>query len=337
MVRSLYYEAVRVLVRTWGSASPESLARTLALFRWAGDSDRLGGRRKQYLGHFERIFPESSPAWRRSVMRSYWVTHQRAMLGLYDAGRLGPRSLESRVTWVGRELLDEALSASRGVLLLVPHFGDERTLHILLAIAGYPMHVVSAAYEGQSDSTRRARLEASMKWHHVAFPGDNPRWMYDALSAGEVIQIAPTAYGGPRGIWVESFGVPVLASSTALRLQAAKGCRTLMAVNWALAGLRWRIEFREFAPDGDLVGSAQRLFDAITRLGREAPGQYNWMNLTIRHRETNTMARTGTIPTEERDLEATALPADAEPSRISSVRVLPAAMGMSKALEPAGG
>jgi KDO2-lipid IV(A) lauroyltransferase len=335
VVRSLYYEAVRMLVRTWGAASPESLARTLAFFRNAADSDRLGGRRLQYLGHLGRIFPESTPAWRESVMRSYWITHQRAMLGLYDAARLGPDSLDKRVEWAGRDLLDEALSSGKGVLLLAPHFGDERTMHILLAIAGYPMHVISTAYEGQSESTRKARLEASMKWHHVAFPSDSPKWMFDALSAGEVIQIAPTAYGGPRGIWVESFGVPVLASSTPLRLHAAKRCRMLTAVNWALPGLRWRIEFREFLPGPDPVESTQGLFDSLTRLGREAPGQYNWMNLAIRHRETNTLARLGRIPADESELESSSVHGDGEPVRISPVRDLPPAMGLSDALRKA--
>jgi KDO2-lipid IV(A) lauroyltransferase len=304
----------------------------LALSRDLTDADWLGGRRKQYDGHLARIFPGSSPAWRRSVMRNYWRTHQRAMLGLYDAANLGPRSIAARVSWTGRELLDEALEDGRGTILLAPHFGDERTMHILLAIAGYPMHVISATYEGQSESKRKARLEASMKWHHVAFPGDNPRWMFDALTAGEIIQIAPTAWGGPRGIWVESFGVPVLASSTPMRLQASTGCRTLVAVNWALPGLRWHIEFRVFEPGTDIVETTQDLFYRLTRLGREAPGQYNWMNLAIRHRETNTLARLGRIPSDEREVEDAATREDTEPSRISSARDLPPGMGLSKAL-----
>jgi len=262
-------------------------------------------------------------------MRAYWLTHQRAMLGLYDAARLDRAGLDSRISWGGRELLDEALAQGRGVLLLAPHFGDERTMHILLAIAGYPMHVISTAYEGQAEAKRRARLETSMRWHHVAFPGDNPRWMFQALGNGEVIQIAPTAWGGPRGIWVRSFGVPVLASSAPARLHAATGCRTLFACCRALPGLRWRVELEDFRACSDPVRSTQDLFDRITLLGREAPGQYNWMNLAIRHRETNTLIRLGAVPADEHEVERLALRADGDPLRIGGHRDLPPAMGIS--------
>lgn len=331
-MKGLYYTIVRFLAGTWGAVAPESLVRFLAVWRLLQDTIRPGGRTRSYLGHLERVFPDADSRRRRSILNTYWQTHQRAMLGLFATGRLGAEGLLPRITWEARSLLDDSIREGSGTLLLAPHFGDERTLHIALAMAGYPMHVISASYEGHPGASRRARLENSMRWHHVAFPDDDPRWMFEALRRNEIIQIAPTAYGGPRGLWVDSFGVPVLGSSTPLRLARATGCRMLIALDWALPGLRYRIEFRPFEATGDAPMDEQRLFDELTRIGREAPGQYNWMNLSIRHRETNTIARLGHIPRDERELEAASVPSDSDPGLVSPADSLPVAMGMSPLL-----
>lgn len=319
--RSAYYALTGALARSWGRLSPETLARMLGFVRFLEDSTS-SGRRRIYLGHLERILPELSPKERESVLRGYWVVHQRAMLGLYLAGDLSGSPGRRRVEWSGRDLLEEALARRRGVVLLAPHFGDERTLHILLALSGYSVHVVSADYSGAPERVRRTRLETSMRLHHVAFPDENPRWMYRALEAGDIVQIAPTAYGGPRGIAVSSFGVPVLASATPFRLAAATGCCLLTALNHALPGLRYRIELHPFETTGNPVSDVCALFDDLSSIGRMHPCQYNWMNLAIRHRETNTLLRLGRIPADERELESLALPEDDDPRRIGSLAAL---------------
>jgi KDO2-lipid IV(A) lauroyltransferase len=231
-----------------------------------------------------------------------------------------------RVEWTGRDILDSALASGKGVLLLVPHFGDERTLHILLAMAGYPVHVISSGYDGAPEVVRRTRLEASRRWHHIAVTGENPRWMFDALGKGEVVQIAPTAYGGPRGSWVESFGIPFLVPSTPSRLKKATGCRLIIGFNHALRGLRYRIEFQSFESERDEPGFSQELFDRIEEIAGDFPDQYNWMTLTIRHRESNTIARTGFVPVDEAELEAHAITEDSSPGVVRSLPEILAAL-----------
>lgn len=312
MLRSAYYLSISGITRAVGFRGAEPMAGLMSAVRY-----RANGRKNlAYLGHLERIFPDSDVDWRIQVLKGYWRVHQRAFLGLFHAGRLSPEIIPERVEWENRHLLDEALTEGRGVMLLSPHFGDERTLHILLAMAGYPMHVISSRYPGASDIVRKARLGVSMKWHHVGFPDESPGWIYRALRGNEIVQTSPTAWGGPRGHWVMSFGVPVLASSTPIRLAASTGCRLLVACNHALPGVRYRIAFRSFDPTTlDEAGTGE-LFGEFDRLGTAHPEQYNWMNLVIRHRETNTMARLGSIPSSEVTLESTVVPADWDPGNI---------------------
>lgn len=286
---------------------------------------RLLGNRKLnrvYLGHLHRIFPDKGSEELKRLLAGYWRVHQRAFLGLFYSRRFSHSYIEGLVETANIQVLDNAVSEGRGVLLLVPHFGDERMLHILLAIMGYRIHVISSRYEGAPEILRQARLGVSERWHHVAFPDQPVGWLYEALGKGEVVQISPTAYGGPRGHWVWSFGVPVLASSTPVRIAASTGCRLVTAWNRVLPGMRYEMGFSEFHPSSlDVRGTAE-LFSSYGDLARNYPEQYSWMNTVIRHRESNTIARLGRIPADERELEAETDPADWDPENVPDPQML---------------
>ena len=273
--------------------------------------------KRVYLGHLARVFPDSEASTLKRILRDYWRVHQRAFLGFFYSKRFVRGMLEELVVFRGLDVLDRAVSRGRGVLLLVPHFGDERMLHILLAIRGYRMHVISSRYEGAPEVVREARLSVSMRWHHVAFPDQPVGWLFEALSEVDVVQISPTAYGGSRGHWVWSFGVPVLASSTPMRVAASTGCSLVIGYNRALPNMRYEISFEDFMPASlDAMGTAQ-LFERFGSLAGEFPEQYSWMNLAIRHRETNTIARLGRIPADETILEREAVERDWEPDVVA--------------------
>jgi KDO2-lipid IV(A) lauroyltransferase len=320
LLRGLYYRFVRLLFGICGFRGSEALAGFMSLLRRTGGALSPSSSSGMYSGHMARIFPDLDETSRKGVVRGFWRTHQRAMLGLFACDRYPAEAMLDRVEWSGRDMLDEALSRGRGVLLLVPHFGDERTLHILLAMAGYPVHVISSGYEDAPGVVRRARLEATRKWHHMGLAGENPRWMYDALGRGDIVQFAPTAYGGPRGTWVELFGAPVLVPSAPARLGGSTGCAMVLGVNHALPGLRYRLEFLPFSPGMEEPGFSSELSGMMEELGRKHPDQYNWMTYCIRHRETNTIFRTGSVPADERELEALSVPGDSSPELVRSLR-----------------
>ncbi len=319
-LRGTYYLAISGLTKILGLRGAEFLAGLLSTVRYLGNR-RMAG---VYLGHLSRIFPRMSRAQLRRVLKGYWRVHQRALLGLFYSSRFSSDNIDGLVCWENMDILEEAVSEGKGVLLLVPHFGDERTLHILLAISGYDMHVISSRYTDAPEILRKARLNVSRKWHHVAFPDEPIRWAYDAVKRGEVIQISPTGWGGSKGHWVKSFGVPVLASSTPVRLARSTGCRLLTAYNRVLPGMKYHIAFHRFDPESlDLNGTGQ-LFERFESIAKQYPEQYNWMNLVIRHRETNTIARLGYIPREESIVEAAAVHADWDPANIKDLQTVSA-------------
>jgi lauroyl/myristoyl acyltransferase len=320
---SAYYKTVAAASALFrGKRGSVFLIRTLNLTRSV--QNLLGSSRINSLidAHLQRIFPSHDANWRKTVIKDYWKRHQSTMVALFHSNRMVPACLDECLEYSGRELLDDAVSSGKGVMLLVPHFGDEKTLHILLAMAGYKISVISSRYLDTPPFVQRAKLRVGQHWHHVGFPDENPRWMFNTLERGEVLQISPTGYGGPKGTWVDNFGVPILTSSSPYRIQRLTGCRMLIGYNRILPGMRYRIELESFETNPDSSDFTQRLYNRFEEKARKVPRQYNWMNLLIRHRETNTISRIGFIPREESMLEMQALPEDSDPEKIADISEL---------------
>ncbi|MFO7626543.1 MAG: lysophospholipid acyltransferase family protein [Candidatus Fermentibacteraceae bacterium] len=290
-----------------------------ALTRLRGVSDRRSGLLKS---HFRRMFPNLDKTGANDLVRQYWHRHNRHTVDLFHLERFEPDLLERAVEWRGREHLDDALAVGRGVLLLVPHFGDERSMHILMGMAGYPVEVISSRYLGEGEIPRRSRLAVGARWNTLHFPNENPRWMYRALSENRILHYSPTAYGGPTGIWLDMFGVPDLVPSTPWKLKGRTGCRVIFGSCFVLPGMRFRIELEPMELADDQVWFTESVMRRVERCGLEYPEQYDWKNLVIRHRESNTIQRTGVIPHREEVLERLAVPRDEDPENIPDLEKL---------------
>jgi len=310
----LYYRTVAAVSTVFrGQRGSAFLVGLLGVLRSLREKMGLSSFEKLVEGHLGRVFPNADQTRIREILKEYWKRHQSSMVALFNNRRISPRDLDRYLVIEGRQLLDSALEEGRGVMLLVPHFGDERSLHIFLGMAGYPVSVISSRYMDAPPYVRKCRLLMGRKWNRVGFPDQDPRWMFQALRRGEILHIAPTGYGGPRGTWVSSFGVPVLASSAPYRLQRSTGCRMLTALCRVLPGMRYEIILQEFHPEPDGSDFSQRLFHRFEEAAMKWPGQYEWKTLVIRHRESNTIARLGRIPRNEEELERAAVPSDSDP------------------------
>ncbi len=269
-----------------------------------------------YTAHLKRVFPGRAEDWYRDVLKKNWKVHERNLFSPFYMMRSDSSRVLSSTKWSARGLLDRELAHGKGVLLLVPHFGDERSLHLLLGMAGYPVHVMTSRYLDLPAFAAEARLAPGNKWNTLHFPDENPRWMYRTLQEGGIVHYASTAYGGPGGTWITSFGVPVLVPSAPWKLKRRTGCSVLLASCAHLPSMGFHIEFRKMDLPSDEQGFAGAVGAATEKLASEYPGQYEWKNLAIRHRETNTIVRLGKIPSDERELELAAVPRDNDPAVI---------------------
>ncbi len=293
--RNTLYLLVSGLLRLTGSDRRRviRLARCLGAVRSRVGYVGHDRNRALYLDTIRRARPGLPGNGAEKILLDFWTNHQASFLELFLSPGLSPEALEDWVSFEGLEHLEQALESGKGALLSTMHLGDERLLHILLALKGFPIRALSADFADYGWAARRARLKAAGAFHPLE-TGHSHRWMFRSLAAGEVVFMALSGFGGPRGAWVNLLGREVLFSSAPARLALSTGAPLLTT-----ACLR--------RPDGSClvrvdpplpVDGSERGPQAIYHLTRaqvdrfrpliEAePGQFNWMWYIIRHLETD--------------------------------------------------
>jgi KDO2-lipid IV(A) lauroyltransferase len=249
-----------------------------------------GRGRRVYLDHIRAALPGFSEQQVRRVLKTFWHNHQRSFLELFVIPHLAADDVHQWVEFCGIEHLDDALKAGRGVVLAVPHYGNERFLHIALAMRVYPLSVLSARYDDLPKIAADLRLGASARFHHVGTVGSNLRWVFGRLARNEIVQIAPTGEAGTRGIQVELLGHPIEFASGPARVALRAGAALVPAFISRGPDERYLLEVlppivcaeAEDDPVGVLTRKFARLLDERVR---RQPAPFNWMWWVIRREE----------------------------------------------------
>lgn len=109
------------------------------------------------------------------------------------------------VVFEGRENLDLALQAGRGVVLLTAHFGNWELLGASLTLNGYPLNVI--AREVRSEKLQRLLAEyreaVGMK---VIYRGASVKNGLRCLKRNEILGILPDVDTKTDGVFVDFFG-----------------------------------------------------------------------------------------------------------------------------------
>jgi KDO2-lipid IV(A) lauroyltransferase len=295
LVRNTLYLLIEGLLRLMGSDRTKAihLARLLGAIRSRVGYVGKGRNRALYLKTIRRALPDLPPGEPSRVLNRFWVNHQASFLELFLSPSLTPESIDDWVTFEGYEHLEAALARNRGALVTTLHMGDERLLHILLALKGAPIRALSADFADYGWAARRARLRAAGAFHPLE-TGHSHRWMFRALDQGEAVFMALSGFGGPRGAWVDLMGQNVLFSSAPARLALRTKAPILTTV--CLRHDDGTCTVRIDPPlEVDHTSKGDQAVHAVTSdlvhrfrpLIAENPGQFNWMWYIIRHLETD--------------------------------------------------
>jgi len=241
------------------------------------------------LGRLTYLF---SPTYRRNLRNNMAQAGIDPSLNLVAAAETGKQMLELSRIWmrpleqanaqvvevVGRELLEAALQAGKGVVFLTPHLGCfEITAQYLSSFGDitvlYRPPKSAAAQELILTGRKRAQL-------HLA-PADlsGVRALIKALKKGQMVGMLPDqAPKTGEGVWLDFFGRKAYTMTLAARLTET-GAAVLMTWGERLPGGRgYRVHFQALtAPlTGDTVARAQQINHEIETLIRQCPAQYLW-------------------------------------------------------------
>ncbi len=177
----------------------------------------------------------------------------------------------------GREYLDAARAAGRGIVFLTPHLG---CFEITAKIAAdeFPITVLYRAPKlaWLQPIIEQGRGRDNVRIARADFSG--VRELLAALIRGEAVGILPDQVPGVgEGEWVEFFGRPAYTMTLGARLAARPGSVCLLVYGERLrGGAGYVLHVRPLPAAEPGENETRRLNRALEALIRECPGQYLW-------------------------------------------------------------
>lgn len=257
-----------------------------AAFRLGGAAGRaayrLGGRNRAITRvNLALCLPDLDPSERERIARESLIAAARVaceLPGMWQRPR--ERTLDLLREVRGVELVERALGAGRGVLVIAPHQGAWELSGLLLSTLG-PLTSMyrPPRVQGLGDfyRERRARFGAKL----VPADGTGVRSVIAALRAGEIVGILPDQDPGfGSGIFVPYFGVQANTSSLVPKLLCKTGAAVLSTSTLRLDdGSGFESEYRtvsEDLRDTDEVRATTAMNRELEALVRRRPEQYLW-------------------------------------------------------------
>ena len=177
----------------------------------------------------------------------------------------------------GREHVDAARAAGRGIVFLTPHLG---CFEIAAQVAAHEFPI-SVLYRAPKLAWLQPMIEQGRGQDNVRLARadlSGVRELLAALLRKEAVGILPDQVPGEgEGEWAEYFGKPAYTMTLGARLAARPGSVCLLAFGERLPrGAGYVLRIRPLAAAVAGESGTRRMNRAIEALVRECPGQYLW-------------------------------------------------------------
>ena len=285
LLELLEYLLVRGLVGTLGRLPRRaalSVGESLGLLaaQWSPKLREVG------LRNLTLAYPESSPAWRRALLRRLYKHLGRHLVEFCHMRRYTRGNTRDLIRYEGLEHFLEAEARGRGVLIVTGHLGAWELSSFYHSLMGHPMSMVIR----RLDNARIDRFVNGIRSLHgnqVLHKDDFARRLIAALRGGRSVGILmDTNMTPPQGVFVPFFGVPACTASGLARVAARTGAAVLPGfLLWHEDEQRYvlhfypEIEMRQSGDaEGDALENTARATAAIEGVIREYPEQWLWVH-----------------------------------------------------------
>ena len=258
-----------------------------ALLGWAGYAFSGGYRRRVQINAAQAGVAAS--ARRDAVAHAGRMVAEMPLLWLRPAAA----PLQPAAEWQGAELIDAAIAAGRGMVILTPHLGAFEVIAQAYAERFGARQPVTVLYRPAKQAWLRelettARHRPGLLTAPATLAG--VRQMIRALRQGQTVGLLPDQVPPEgMGVWAPFFGRPAYTMTLAARLALQTGATMLLALGERLPGAAgWRMHILALPEPlpaaagfaGDDAAHQTECAAVINRsmeyLIRQCPGQYLW-------------------------------------------------------------
>jgi KDO2-lipid IV(A) lauroyltransferase len=264
--------------------------------------------RELAIANLQAAFPLRTPSECRAIARATFAHFGRLLVELLKFSRLPPDRLLARVTFEGRERVEDALAGGRGVLLFTGHFGFWEQHALAHALALGPMAVVARPLDNPHLHALLERVRTATG-NTVIYRRGGIRRILRALAAnGVVAMLIDQHVQAADAVAVEFFGRPAATTPLLAALALRTGAPVIPAFALPAGHGRYRLVYEppvEPPPGGDpeaIRTFTQRCTDVLEMYVRRYPALWLWMHRRWRDGEPLATTR-GMFPAAEVDGE----------------------------------
>jgi KDO2-lipid IV(A) lauroyltransferase len=221
------------------------------------------------------------------LVRDAYLSYARYWLETLRLGRYSHQDLLDMVDAVNIEIVESALAAGTGLIVVLPHFGFYDLIGAWGGAKGYPLTTVAEVLKPRQlfEWFVAVRERSGMKILPASKGAATLRGLLRALHRGEIVALVADRDLGRRGVWVEYFGEPTTAPVGPPLLAARTGA-PLAAAAFYQTGMErgrptYRLELTEVPYErtgderADIAAIAQLVASALEEVVRKAPAQYH--------------------------------------------------------------
>lgn len=242
--------------------------------------------RKTGYRNLEMAMPELSRGEHEKILLGCFESMGRQLGFISHFKRLSPESFQEMVDIEGREHLDNAHNAGKGVLFFTGHFGGWELFNLVPPAFGYPMNILVRRIDNERVENYVESLR-SVFGSRTIDKKVSARTMFRILNSGGILGIVADLNAQEReGVFVDFFGIPASTTTGVARL----AFRTNPAVIPAFA--IWQHDKKKFLiklyepieiPEGgdneeNIRKFTQDFTSLIEEIIRQYPDQWMWIH-----------------------------------------------------------
>ena len=209
------------------------------------------------------------------VARRAFQNYGRMLMDFVLMGSLTPRELVARVSVDGRDHLDAALAAGRGVIMAVPHMGSWDMAGSYAGAVGYRISAVAERFPGSLNAAV-VKTRQSFGLEVITLGRSAVRAITEALGANRIVALLCDLEQGP-GVGVRFFGRHAIVPGGPAAFALKTGAALMPACQYAVGPGRYHIHLDrplKFDPTDTKEALMQRVVGRFEEFIKERPDQW---------------------------------------------------------------
>lgn len=166
--------------------------------------------------------------------------HARNIVEMFASSRWETREIQNRFTFEGKDVLDDALTEGKGVIVVTAHVGNWELAALYLSSLGYDLHVVAGIQMNRflSEAVKEAKERRGIR---VIRPEHSYRRLFNALASNGIVVLLVDGDIYIGGAEVEFFGTVTTMPRGAVQLGRRTGAPIIGGYCRRLPGGRYHI------------------------------------------------------------------------------------------------